>query len=69
MEIIKLSVSGMSCNHCVRAIENALKNVDGISETRVSLSENTVELKFDSTFVSKEKIASVIEEEGYKVSG
>ena len=36
-ETIRLSVTGMSCGHCVASTEKALKAVDGVEQVEVKL--------------------------------
>ena len=38
---IKLSISGMSCGHCVATVEKSIATVDGVEDTIVSLDEGT----------------------------
>lgn len=35
-----LRISGMTCDHCARSIEQALKDVDGVAEAKVSYEES-----------------------------
>lgn len=37
-----ISVSGMHCAHCAKAVEDALSAVEGISKAKVDLSKGTV---------------------------
>lgn len=37
--VIALSVSGMSCQHCVAAVEEALRDVAGVEHVEVDLGE------------------------------
>lgn len=62
----KIKIQGMTCEHCVRAVTNALSGVEGVTNVRVSLEKN--EAVFDtSSQVDMEKIKKAVEEEGYKV--
>lgn len=38
-EVITLSVSGMSCQHCVAAVEEALRDVAGVERVEVDLGQ------------------------------
>jgi copper chaperone len=67
MEIATLKVEGMSCNHCVNAIESNVGKLQGVSNVKVSLDNGTVEVSFDRSKVSKEAMIDVIEEQGYDV--
>lgn len=62
----RIKIQGMSCQHCVQAVTNALSDLDGITNVKVSLENN--EAVFDSSEdVDMKKIAQTIEEAGYKV--
>ena len=65
MSSLSLEISGMSCGHCVRAVESALKQADGVSVQSVAIGSATVE--FDPTKTSAEQIAVLLKEEGYPV--
>lgn len=38
---IRLSISGMSCAGCVAAVENALRDIPGVTEANVNFAEHT----------------------------
>lgn len=61
-----LTIQGMSCDHCVRAVKQAIEEV-GAGVTRVEVGQ--AEISYDETKISREKIILAIEEEGYKVVG
>jgi copper chaperone len=66
MKMTKIKIQGMTCEHCVRAVTNALSGVEGVTNVKVSLEKN--EAVFDtSSQVDMEKIKKAVEEEGYKV--
>ena len=44
MKEVRLKVDGMSCGHCVRAVEAALKGVDSAVVHRVELGSAEVEV-------------------------
>lgn len=59
-----LKVEKMSCGHCVRAVTNAVHEVDPQANVEVSLAEGTVRI---SGAVSPDAATRVLVEEGYKV--
>ena len=61
----KLAIDGMSCNNCVRNVENALNALDG-TWASVSLEDNmaTVLLKNPPDI---EKLSKAVEDAGYMV--
>ena len=42
-----LKVEGMSCNHCVMHVTNALKELDGVNEANVSLDKGVAVVDYD----------------------
>jgi len=60
-----LQVQGMSCQHCVNAVEGALKAIGAAG--KVDLGASTVEVSYDETKVTLEQIKEAIEEQGYDV--
>ncbi len=60
-----LNVTGMSCQHCVRAVKEALEGMDGVNTVDVSLEANTATVEHDSAVTVDAMIAAVVEE-GYE---
>jgi copper chaperone len=67
MKTIKLNVSGMTCNHCVMHVGNALKELDGVADVRVDLAGKSADVTFDESKVDKSKMAEAVKEAGYSV--
>jgi copper chaperone CopZ len=63
---IELNVTGMTCDHCVRSVTNALKDVPGVSEAVVSLDEKKATVTGDEVDVAK--LIAAVEEEGYEAT-
>jgi len=57
-------IDGMSCDHCVMAVEKELNKLE-IEKQKIVI--GSAKLSFDAEKVSEEKIKAVIEEAGYKV--
>ena len=62
-----LSVNGMSCEHCVRAVNNALAALAGITDVKVSLKDGTVSFNRDTALAPLETVVAAITDEGYEV--
>ncbi|CCQ98057.1 copper insertion chaperone and transporter component [[Clostridium] ultunense Esp] len=60
-----LLVEGMSCNHCVMAVTNALKELKGVSNVDVNLESKKVEVIGDN--LTEENLKKAVEEAGYDV--
>ena len=67
MDRVKLTIQGMSCGHCVSAVDKALKRMDGVQVEQVAIGSATV--SYDPAATSTDKIARAIEDEGYTVAG
>ncbi len=61
-----IGIEGMSCEHCVRAVEQALGKVQGVENVRVSLENKEAKIEAASD-VDMEEVKKAVEEEGYKV--
>ncbi len=61
-----LSIEGMSCNHCVKAVEKALGKVAGVSSVEVDLDAKTATVTLADK-VSDEALKEVVTESGYEV--
>jgi copper chaperone len=68
MEQKTLKVEGMSCEHCVKAVSNALGGITGVTDIAVSLKDKTASFNYDPVLASLEVIKAAITEEGYEVA-
>ncbi len=62
----EIKIEGMSCQHCVKAVEQALGELDGISSVKVSLEDKNAVFETDGS-ASMEQIKQAIADAGYKV--
>jgi len=60
-----LKVEGMSCSHCVNAVEGAVGKLG--ADAKVNLASRSVQVTFDESKVSLDTIKKAIEEQGYDV--
>lgn len=68
MEKSILNVDGMSCEHCVKAVKNAVGSIQGVETVEVDLGAKTVTVEHSSD-VKLDKIKEEIEDQGYDVIG
>ncbi|MDR2529184.1 MAG: copper chaperone CopZ [Synergistaceae bacterium] len=61
------NVEGMSCAHCVKAVTNAVKSLEGVKSVNVTLESKTAVVEFDAATVTEARIKEEIEEQGYEV--
>lgn len=67
MAVVTLHVEGMSCNHCVNAVETALKEIG--ASGKVDLAGKKVEVTYDDAQLTVDSIKEAIEDQGYDVKG
>jgi copper chaperone len=65
MATATLKVTGMSCEHCVRAVTNALKESDGVRDARVDLKAGKAVVDYDETMTTPRTLANAVMDEGY----
>jgi copper chaperone len=59
-------ISGMSCGHCVKAVDKALSQAEGVIDRQVAIGSATVD--FDADRIDIATIAQVIDDAGYPVT-
>jgi len=59
---------GMSCEHCVRAVTNALNGIEGVKDVTASLEDKNAQIVFDDELTNPGAFESVIIEEGFQVT-
>ena len=67
MEKKTLKVEGMSCEHCVKAVNQALSDLTGMANVKVDLKTGTASFEFDPAKTGLNEIESAIEDAGYSV--
>lgn len=59
------TVQGMTCGHCERAVQTAIKALDPQADVRIDRALGQVEV---TTAQAREAVAAAIREEGYSVA-
>ncbi|WP_409343264.1 copper ion binding protein [Paenibacillus sp. MBLB4367] len=65
MTNVTLQVEGMSCGHCVNAIEKAMKEIGAAG--KVDLAAGSVTVDYDEASLTLEAVKAAIEDQGYEV--
>ncbi|HXT18686.1 MAG TPA: cation transporter [Gemmatimonadaceae bacterium] len=63
MEALNLTIEGMTCEHCVRAVRGRLEKTDGVRVGDVQV--GSAKLKFDPAKTNVDAIEDAIADEGY----
>jgi copper chaperone len=61
-----LKIEGMTCDHCVQHVHEALSSVPGVKSAQVSLAQKQAVVESEGPLDLKAAVKAV-EEEGYKV--
>ncbi|RHW37509.1 copper resistance protein CopZ [Lysinibacillus yapensis] len=67
MENVTLNVKGMSCGHCVNAIEGSVGKLEGVEKVKVNLGAGQVDVSYNNEKVSLNEIKEAIDDQGYDV--
>lgn len=67
MKNYKISINGMTCNHCTMNVEKTLKQLNGIKEVKANLSDNSANIEGEN--INFEEIKKAIESIGYEYAG
>lgn len=60
----EFKIDGMSCNHCVMAVQ---KKLEKLSLKKFEVTIGSARVDFDENLITMETIIEAIEEAGYKV--
>jgi copper chaperone len=63
MEHIELTITGMSCDHCARAVARALSRQPGTTVEQVTA--GSARVAYDPAVVTPVQLVAAVEEEGY----
>jgi copper chaperone len=62
-----LSVPDISCEHCVNAINGALKDLPGVEAVSTDIPTKKVHVRFDPNQVTLTKVEEILDDIGYTV--
>jgi copper chaperone CopZ len=65
-QTLEFTVTGMTCDHCVRSVTNAAKDTAGVTDAEVSLEEGRAVVHGEN--VDPEAVIEAIREEGYEAA-
>lgn len=65
MQTERSSIRGMTCSGCVNTVTRALRAIDGVHATDVSLESGTAVVQFDQQLASIEDLALAVRRAGY----
>lgn len=66
---LTLTVTGMTCGGCEKAVTRALTGLPGVSNVSASHRDNRVTLTYDPSLVDRGAITRRVQDAGYVVAG
>jgi len=66
-ETLHLSVLGMTCANCTRAVERTLASTPGVIKASVDLQAASATVEYDVDLVKPEVLAEAVRDLGYEV--
>jgi copper chaperone CopZ len=64
MAMVTLTITGMSCDHCVRHVNKALARVPGVTVQQVTVGRATVD--YDGQPATLDAIVRAVDDAGYQ---
>lgn len=68
MEEKKYKINGMTCTACARAVERAVKKLDGVSEADVNYATEYLNISYENEKVNEAQIKKAVKKAGYSLS-
>ncbi len=66
MRKIIIRVGGMSCQHCAKAVERALLNIEGVDSVQVELANSRAIVTYDEAIFNVQEAKRAIVDQGYE---
>jgi copper chaperone CopZ len=64
---ITVSIEGMTCTGCEKAIENNIKAMEGVGRVKADHKKGIAQIEYDTTLVDASSFSSTIRSTGYEV--
>ncbi|WP_159928106.1 heavy-metal-associated domain-containing protein [Rhodococcus sp. WAY2] len=68
MSTTTVTVTGMTCGHCVSSVREEIGNIPGVTAVDVDLASGRVAIDSDSP-IEKASLARAVDEAGYQLAG
>ena len=65
-ETATIGIAGMTCDNCVKKVENALRSLPGIKELKVDRAKALATVTFDDTMINIPAMHDALLKSGYK---
>lgn len=65
MTDLRIQIDGMTCQHCVMRVKQAIESLPGIQDVTVEI--GTVSISFDASVIQQKEIEEAIVTAGYTI--
>ena len=62
----KIKIDGMSCQHCVKTVTDAMVDLDGVSQVKVNLKKGEAKIKFEKDRLDLEQLKTAVVTAGFE---
>lgn len=69
MKRYRIDIAGMTCEHCVKTVTDAIEAIDGVEGCTVDLSSNSAEVDIDESKATVARTVKAVTSAGYTVGG
>lgn len=66
LQRVELKIGGMSCEHCVKAVREALEGVPGVTGVAVDLAGGRATLDLDPAQATVRDLVDAVEDQGFE---
>lgn len=63
----RLTIPDMTCGHCEGRVKGALTGLEGVQSVQIDLAKKAVDLDYDESRLSLDRIREVLAEDDYPV--
>ena len=67
MKKTKLKIGGMSCQHCVKTVTDALTELEGVQRAKVNLRKGEAVVRFDELCIAPTDLEDAVTEAGFEI--
>jgi len=64
---MKFKTKGMHCSSCEMLVTDSIEDLAGVKSVKASSTTGIIDVEFDSSKTSADKIAEIIKKEGFEV--
>ena len=65
VETRTINIEGMTCGGCVKGVNNAVSQLEGVQNIDVDLAGNKADVTYDADVIAVDAIAEAIEDAGF----